>query len=136
VIEGILPAVVVAEEAFVDPDGVALFPEEELVVAGAVVKRRTEFATARHCARAALSRLGVAPTPILPGERGAPQWPAGIVGSMTHCAGYRAAALAHRSAGGLPCCAQASATTVRTTAQSAGSRPAYWSAKAPAISAK
>ena len=29
-----------------------------------------------------------------PGERGAPQWPAGVVGSMTHCAGYRAAAVA------------------------------------------
>jgi 4'-phosphopantetheinyl transferase EntD len=32
--------------------------------------------------------------PILPGVRGAPGWPAGIVGSMTHCAGYRAAAVA------------------------------------------
>jgi 4'-phosphopantetheinyl transferase EntD len=31
----------------------------------------------------------------LPGVRGAPQWPAGVVGSLTHCAGYRAAALAH-----------------------------------------
>lgn len=27
-------------------------------------------------------------------SRGAPRWPAGIVGSMTHCARYRAAALA------------------------------------------
>ena len=33
------------------------------------------------------------PQPVLPGERGAPRWPAGVVGSMTHCAGYRAAAL-------------------------------------------
>ena len=32
--------------------------------------------------------------PILPGERGAPGWPDGVVGSMTHCDGYRAAAVA------------------------------------------
>jgi 4'-phosphopantetheinyl transferase EntD len=30
----------------------------------------------------------------VPGPRGAPGWPAGIVGSITHCAGYRAAAVA------------------------------------------
>jgi 4'-phosphopantetheinyl transferase EntD len=95
VIDEILPATVAAEEAFVDPDDVRLFPEEEAVVARAVAKRRTEFATARHCARVALGRLGVAPAPILPGERGAPRWPNGVVGSMTHCAGYRAAAVAH-----------------------------------------
>ena len=57
-------------------------------------KRRREFTTARACARRALASLGVAPAPILPGERGAPQWPPGIVGSITHCAGYRAAAAA------------------------------------------
>ncbi|HEX8768885.1 MAG TPA: 4'-phosphopantetheinyl transferase superfamily protein, partial [Jatrophihabitans sp.] len=34
------------------------------------------------------------PAAILPGPRGAPGWPAGIVGSMTHCAGYRGAAVA------------------------------------------
>ncbi len=34
------------------------------------------------------------PAPILPGQRGAPRWPAGVVGSMTHCAGYRAAVVA------------------------------------------
>lgn len=35
----------------------------------------------------------MAPQPVLPGERGAPRWPEGLVGSMTHCDGYRAAAL-------------------------------------------
>lgn len=57
-------------------------------------RRRHEFATARSCARRALLRLGVPPGPILPGERGAPTWPAGIVGSMTHSRGYVAAAVA------------------------------------------
>jgi 4'-phosphopantetheinyl transferase EntD len=32
--------------------------------------------------------------PIVPGLRGAPQWPPGVVGSITHCAGYRASAVA------------------------------------------
>ncbi|WP_308440232.1 4'-phosphopantetheinyl transferase family protein [Streptomyces mashuensis] len=82
-------------ESFRDPDHVAgLFPEEAALVAGAVDKRRREFATVRACARTALGRLGVAPAPILPGQRGAPQWPAGVIGSMTHCEGYRAAAVA------------------------------------------
>ncbi|NEC14990.1 4'-phosphopantetheinyl transferase superfamily protein [Streptomyces sp. SID8014] len=68
-----------------------LYPEEAAVVARAVHKRRAEFATVRHCARRAMAELGLPPAPLLPGERGAPRWPGGVVGSMTHCAGYRAA---------------------------------------------
>jgi 4'-phosphopantetheinyl transferase EntD len=94
VIEALLPAEVAVEEAFCDPPGVALFPEEEAVIAKAVGKRRREFTTARACARAALARLGLPAVPIVPGLRGAPQWPDGVVGSMTHCAGYRACAVA------------------------------------------
>ena len=93
-IERILPAGVAFAEAFADAPAARLFPEEEALVARAVDKRRREFATARHCARRALGALGVVPAPILRGERGAPQWPPGVVGSITHCAGYRAAAVA------------------------------------------
>ena len=93
-IEKILPASVVSAEAFTDPADVALFPEEAAAVARAVDKRRREFATGRNCARVALSRLGVPPVPIVRGERGAPVWPAGIVGSITHCDGYRGVAVA------------------------------------------
>ena len=93
-IEAVLPAAAAAAEAFSDPPGVVLFPEEEAVIARAVGKRRREFTTARACARAALARLGLPPVPIVPGLRGAPQWPQGVVGSMTHCAGYRACAVA------------------------------------------
>ena len=93
-ISEILPAVVASAEAFDDPADAALFPAEEALIARAVQKRRREFATGRHCARAALGGLGIAPVPILPGQGGAPQWPPGIVGSITHCAGYRAAAVA------------------------------------------
>lgn len=89
-----MPPKVVAEEAFGDLPDVTLFPDEEAVIAKAVDKRRNEFATVRGCARAALARLGVPPAPILPGLRGAPAWPPGVVGSMTHCAGYRASVVA------------------------------------------
>jgi 4'-phosphopantetheinyl transferase EntD len=94
VISAILPPQALAEETFTDVAGPVLFPEEEAVLARAVDKRRREFTTGRACARAALARLGIAPAPILPGVRGAPQWPAGVVGSITHCEGYRAAAVA------------------------------------------
>jgi 4'-phosphopantetheinyl transferase EntD len=94
VIGEVLPATVAGVEAFADPSDPEPFPEEASIVARAVDKRRREFVTARLCARAGLRRLGLPPAPILPGERGAPGWPVGVVGSMTHCAGYRAAAVA------------------------------------------
>ncbi|MEU6275393.1 4'-phosphopantetheinyl transferase superfamily protein [Streptomyces populi] len=93
--EELLPESVVAVESHGD-DGAgdaSLYPEELAVVSRAVGKRRREFASVRVCARRAMEKLGVAPAPVLPGERGAPQWPAGVVGSMTHCEGYAAAAL-------------------------------------------
>jgi 4'-phosphopantetheinyl transferase EntD len=97
VIGDILPPEVSAEEVFGDLTGITLFPEEEAVITRAVDKRRREFTTARGCARAALARLGVPAVPILPGERGAPGWPSGVVGSITHCDGYRACAVARTS---------------------------------------
>jgi 4'-phosphopantetheinyl transferase EntD len=74
--------------------GERLLPEEEPLVARAVPKRREEFTTVRACARQALGRLGLPPVPLLSGEKREPLWPAGVVGSLTHCAGYRAAAVA------------------------------------------
>jgi 4'-phosphopantetheinyl transferase EntD len=35
--------------------------------------------------------LGVPQSPVLQGQRGEPLWPAGFVGSITHCEGYCAA---------------------------------------------
>jgi 4'-phosphopantetheinyl transferase EntD len=95
VLEEILPATVACTEAFDDPPDVSLFPQEAVIVARASDKRRREFTTGRECARIALGKLGIAPAPILIGERGAPQWPPDVVGSITHCDGYRAAAVAH-----------------------------------------
>jgi 4'-phosphopantetheinyl transferase EntD len=90
----LLPAQVAAVEQIGDPEPAQLYPEEAARMAGAAAKRRLEFAAVRSCARAALAQLGLPPAAIMPGERGAPGWPAGVVGSMTHCDGYRAAALA------------------------------------------
>jgi 4'-phosphopantetheinyl transferase EntD len=94
VIKAILPPEVIAAEAFGDVPGGTLFPAEEAAIARAVDKRRREFSTGRACAHAALVTLGVPPAPILRGPQGAPEWPDGVVGSITHCAGYRAAAVA------------------------------------------
>ena len=96
-ISPLLPRGAASAEAFGDEDG-ALFPAEAALVARAVEKRRREFVTGRVCARRALTALGVAPLlPILKGSRGEPLWPHGVVGSITHCAGYRAAAVARAS---------------------------------------
>jgi 4'-phosphopantetheinyl transferase EntD len=90
----ILPAGVSSAEAFDDLTPAPLFGVEDLLLTGAGPKRRGEFATVRRCARSALGALGIPPAPLLRGTGGAPVWPAGVVGSMTHCAGYRAAAVA------------------------------------------
>ncbi len=93
-IEKIVPSTVACAEAFGDRSDAVLFPAEEALVAGVAAKRRREFATGRHCARMALAELGVAPAAVLRGGTREPLWPAGIVGSITHCAGYRAAVVA------------------------------------------
>jgi 4'-phosphopantetheinyl transferase EntD len=93
----ILPSEAIAVETRGDPADVTLFPEEELALGQAVQKRRREFVTARACARGALARLGLPPLAIPTGARGEPLWPTGVVGSITHCEGYRACALARAS---------------------------------------
>jgi 4'-phosphopantetheinyl transferase EntD len=94
VIEKLMPAGVASRDTFVDVPESTMFPEEAERVSKAVDKRRREFATVRNCAREAFAELGIPPVALLPGERGAPQWPEGVIGSMTHCAGYRAAVVA------------------------------------------
>ncbi|MFC4465615.1 4'-phosphopantetheinyl transferase [Streptomyces xiangluensis] len=95
-IEELLPDSVVTVEAHGDEpaEGATLYPEEQALIARAVEKRRREFTVVRTCARRAMDKLGVSPQAVLTGDRGAPQWPAGLIGSMTHCEGYAAAALA------------------------------------------
>ena len=93
-IERILPDTVAVRFATANLPGAVLLSDEEELAAKMVAPRRAEFATTRHCARQALADLGLPPTPIGRGSMGQPQWPAGVVGSLTHCVGYRAAVVA------------------------------------------
>ncbi|MGV0785419.1 4'-phosphopantetheinyl transferase [Mycolicibacterium sp. XJ2] len=99
-LSGVLPATttgLAAAEVYRDPPDLAPLPEEEPLVARSVTKRRNEFVTVRYCARQALSEIGVGPVPILKGEKGEPRWPDGIVGSLTHCEGYRGAVVGRQA---------------------------------------
>ena len=78
-----------------DPN--ALFPEERMGQERWAAKRVSEFAAGRQCAHLAMRRLGIAPAPLLPQTDRRPAWPAGVVGSITHCRGYGAAVVALES---------------------------------------
>jgi 4'-phosphopantetheinyl transferase EntD len=90
-LSGVLPSIVAAAEMYDDPTDLVPLPEEEPLVARSVAKRRNEFVTVRYCARQALGELGLPPVPILKGDKGEPCWPDGVVGSLTHCEGFRGA---------------------------------------------
>jgi len=60
----------------------------------AVPKRRREFAAGRLCARSAFVQLGYPPVAIPYGADRAPVWPDELVGSITHCESFAAAAVA------------------------------------------
>ena len=68
-----------------------LFPVEADGIRGAVPSRVAEFAAGRVAARRALAALGTEPVAIPVGDHRRPAWPAGVVGSITHCAGLVAA---------------------------------------------
>src|SRR5699024_2591462 len=95
VIEQILPAAVRTAERRTDATEAILFPAEAEAIGNALPKRRAEFTAGRWCARQALTELGLPPTPVERGDHGSPCWPDGVVGSITHCDGYRPAAVAH-----------------------------------------
>jgi 4'-phosphopantetheinyl transferase EntD len=95
-LEQLLPDAAIVVEAR-DARDVVLFPAEEAALGRVVERRRREFITARACARAALGRLGLPAAPITNGAHGEPRWPAGIVGSITHCDCYCACAVARSS---------------------------------------
>ncbi|RII91366.1 4-phosphopantetheinyl transferase, partial [Clavibacter michiganensis] len=91
----LLPDSVVVAAADHDVDG-GLAGDEGDAVATALPGRRAEFVTGRVLARQALAALGIRPGPIPVARSGAPMWPAGVVGSITHCAGLRACAVGRR----------------------------------------
>jgi enterobactin synthetase component D len=63
-----------------------------------VAKRQSEYLAGRLCAREALRRVtGTATVPAVGADR-APQWPAGVSGSITHGSGWAGAMVAYASA--------------------------------------
>lgn len=54
----------------------------------AVPRRRAEFIAGRWCAHQALKAISMPAAALPSGPLGAPCWPAGAVGSITHDAGY------------------------------------------------
>lgn len=94
VLADLLPPAVVCVESAGPPVVVPLLGDEPAAVVRAVPERRAEHAAVRGCARDALERLGFGRPPVPSAPDRSPVWPAGVVGSMTHCTGYRAAAVA------------------------------------------
>jgi 4'-phosphopantetheinyl transferase EntD len=92
----LFPDGVVAEEAKPTLVLEALFPEEKAQIARAVDKRKAEYATARVLARRALTRLGAEAMPIVNDEERCPQWPDGVIGSITHTKDYCGVVLARQ----------------------------------------
>lgn len=75
---------------FTVDDPIALEPAEELVASGMGKTRRAYFAAGRCCARVALERLGTT-GPVLTRADGAPLWPRGLRGSISHKEGIAVA---------------------------------------------
>nr|ASA40354.1 4'-phosphopantetheinyl transferase P5 [Streptomyces antibioticus] len=94
-IERLIPAGVAGAEVFDDvlphlPD-----PRELDLVRGRPDRVVRQFTAARACAHRCLDALEAPPGPLLRTADGAPAWPTGFVGSITHCTGYRGAVAAH-----------------------------------------
>lgn len=66
----------------------------EACIQNAVVKRKSEFIAGRYCAHQSLARWKVPDGIIGIGEGRSPVWPAGIVGSISHCHAYALAVTA------------------------------------------
>ncbi|MFE6844612.1 4'-phosphopantetheinyl transferase [Streptomyces sp. NPDC057686] len=96
VITDLLPPQAVAWESFQDHPEFVPHQAEAASLRSSARGRRREFANGRYCAHRALERLGAPAASIPAGERGAPGWPRSVVGSITHCRGYTAAAVARR----------------------------------------
>ncbi len=96
----ILPdAVRVAEMLPADADPALLLPDEARSVERAVEKRRREFAAGRLLARELFAQMtsneAVRSASLLNDANRVPVWPAGIVGSITHCRSLCAVATTH-----------------------------------------
>lgn len=94
--DGLLPTSVswaTATPSMLD-GGASLIGTERDALVHAVPARASEFEAGRAAAREALGQLGIDAVEIPVSATRAPVWPDGIVGSITHCDGLAAAAVA------------------------------------------
>jgi len=96
-IEALFPKEVVVGCSDQEADPGLLYPQEAECVRNAVPKRRLEFTQGRLCARRLLAGMGIRDFPLLARQDRSPIWPEGITGSISHCAGLCAVALARTS---------------------------------------
>lgn len=92
----LFPFGVNAAELLGSGDAALLFEAERACIEAAVPQRIAEFAAGRACARHAMRQAGRTDCVVLVGADRAPQWPAGLVGSITHTRDYAAAVVADR----------------------------------------
>lgn len=78
------------------PTNKKIFLAEEAQIAGASTPRRNEYATGRSLAHRALIELGHPPRHIINRKSLEPEWPQGIVGSISHCKTVVCVALSRR----------------------------------------
>jgi 4'-phosphopantetheinyl transferase EntD len=93
-LETVLPGAVAFAETTTMLTRSVLAPVEADALGAAAPHRAAEFATGRSLARLALCGLGIRGATIARGGNREPVWPSGVVGSITHCTGYCAAAVA------------------------------------------
>ena len=82
------PGVGAVARGIADREDASDYPEE----------RRNEFIAGRHCAREALARIGVSSCALPPDKNRAPQWPEGVIGSISHTGGLCCSVAAYRDA--------------------------------------
>jgi 4'-phosphopantetheinyl transferase EntD len=92
-----LPGIVIGHRIISPGDEHALLPEEAGAFATSVVKVRRASGAARIVARELLASIGLPKCALPKGKGGAPVWPAGIVGSMSHDSRIAVATIATES---------------------------------------
>ncbi len=94
-----LPDGCVAEAGPVDD--YPMLPGESHGIEGAIAKRRRQFASGRHFARLAMTRLAGHSAPIFRDAQGRPSWPNGFIGSISHSDRRAAAVISNGSLRGI-----------------------------------
>ena len=93
--QALAPMGAVLEVAMIDQHSDELLPEERQLVESWAPHRQREFVRGRMCARRALDSLVAGVAGLLPDPDGIPQWPEGVVGSISHCRGVAMATVAN-----------------------------------------